>query len=56
MTFQQSKHLEEDPDREQYEEIEFEDKVWCVNPIDENSKIWVIHQVANKNLRRELAT
>jgi hypothetical protein len=36
--------------------MEIEDKAWCVNTIGETSKIWVIHQAASRQLRKDIAT
>jgi len=41
-------------DDEKYEEMEVEDKVWCVNPIGDNNKIYVLHQAAQRWLRKDL--
>jgi hypothetical protein len=40
---------------EKYDEIDIEDKVWCVNPIGENCKVYVIHQAAQRWLRKDIA-
>lgn len=40
---------------EKYEEMEIEDKVWCVNPIGDVSKIYVLHQAAQRLLRKDIA-
>ena len=36
--------------------MDVEDKVWCVNPIGDDSKIWVLHQAAAKWVRKDIAT
>lgn len=28
---------------ENFEEMDVEDKVWCINPIGDNEKIYVLH-------------
>ena len=40
---------------EKYDEIDLEDKVWCVSTIGDNSKIYVIHQAAQRLLRKDIA-
>lgn len=37
------------------EEIEYEDKVLLVNPIGADYNIYVIHQLAQRNLREHIA-
>jgi hypothetical protein len=41
-------------DRTDFEEQEIEDKVWCVNPIGDNQKIFVIHQAAQRFQRKDI--
>ena len=41
---EQLRRDEEEREREKgYDEIELEDRVWCVNPIQEGQRILVIH-------------
>ena len=50
---QQYKHFEEQ-DNQQLEELEVEDKVWAINNIGETDRIYVIHQIAQRQLRRDI--
>eukprot|EP00347_Sterkiella_histriomuscorum_P006020 403354377 len=38
----------------QYEEMEIEDKVLAVNPVGENSRIYIIHQAAQRLFRKDI--
>jgi len=50
------KPFDKKSDEELYEEMELEDKVWCMNNIGESSKIWVIHQGASRLVRKDIVT
>ena len=39
---------------EHYDEMEIEDMVFLVNPIGESSKIFVVHQAAQRLLRKDI--
>lgn len=55
MAEENEKHLARGGDDENLEEQEIDDKVWCVNPIGEGQKIWVIHQAASRFIRKDIA-
>lgn len=39
-----------------YEEMEIEDKAWSITTVGDTCKVWVVHQAASRQLRRDIAT
>jgi Fe-S-cluster formation regulator IscX/YfhJ len=50
------KKEEPEVDPEFLDEVDLEDKVFCVNPVSDSCKIWVFHQAASRWLRKDIIT
>jgi predicted solute-binding protein len=44
-----------DEDTSAFAESQIDDRVWMINPVGESARVWVLHQAASRQLRKDMA-